>query len=111
MAVRKFADFTDDMHRPDSCAQWCKVHWYWDFHTESHQPYPREAYWRDVRNDRWVRMTVFVGPPAYYPKKPSREQMTNMAAHCPHTQGNLTCNHCLRHSFHPYTREELLRAL
>lgn len=102
---RKFAGFADDYHRPDSCLEWCKVHWYWDFQSQSRVPYPQEAYWR--QDNGWARMVVYCGPPAYYPKKPDPGQQVAMHRMCPHEQMMLTCNHCLRHMFHPYTREEL----
>jgi len=82
---------------PYICDQYCKVHWFWDFDSESHVPYPR--LWNIKMQAGWTKVTVYVGPPAYYPKKPTQEQMTNISAYCPHTQGDLTCNTCLRHTF------------
>jgi hypothetical protein len=84
---------------PYICDEYCKVHWYWDFEIEAHVPYPWERWWR--QNNQWIRMRVHVGPPAYYPAKPTQEQMTNMEMHCPHEQMDLTCNTCLRHTFRP----------
>lgn len=64
-------------------------------------PCPRAYHFKGTAG--WHHVTVFVGPPGYCPKKPTLEQMTNMSMYCPHTQGQLTCNTCLRHTFHPYT--------
>jgi hypothetical protein len=84
---------------PYVCDEYCKVHWYWDYESKMHIPYP--GTWDIKMEAGWVKATVFVGPPAYNPKKPTQQQMTNMEMYCPHVQGDLTCNTCLRHTFRP----------
>lgn len=81
------------------CSRWCKVHFWWDFEDDRHVEYPQPVWWR--QDDAWARCLVFIGPPAYYPKKPTAEQLAVMNMRCPHTQGDFTCNTCLRHTFRP----------
>lgn len=71
--------------------QFCKVHYYWDFVLRDHYPYPLRL------GSTWV----YVGPPAYYPRKPLEHEQAAMNRQCPHTQMDLTCNTCLRHMFRP----------
>jgi hypothetical protein len=87
------------MTEEHKCDQWCKVHWYWDFHEDQHVPYPQSAFWR--QDNAWARILVYVGPPAYYPKKPVPSEWSQMGLVCPHEQIMLTCNFCLRHMFRP----------
>lgn len=89
----------------DRCPRFCKTHWYYDFGTQTHAPYPAPAYFQTGPpvngRKQWGTTTVFVGPPAYYPKGPSIVELANMQMQCPHTQTDLTCNTCLRHMFRP----------
>jgi hypothetical protein len=98
--------FDQNNHVPHvgGCREWCKIHWYYDFAAQDRLPYPTRVYWPLPSTDnkkQWGNTLVHVGPPGYYPKRPTQIQMTNMAAYCPHTQGDLTCGTCLRHTFHP----------
>lgn len=83
------------------CDRYCKVHYYWDFASDRHEPLPT-TYNILTSSFGWLNAPVFVGPPGYYPRKPTQAQMTNMEAYCPHTQGGLACGYCLHHTFHPY---------
>lgn len=82
-----------------ACDRWCKVHFWWDFDNSMHTQYPQPVYWR--QHDVWARCLVFIGPPAYFPKKPTVDQWKAMRMTCPHDQGDLTCNTCQRHTFRP----------
>src|SRR4051812_9763921 len=97
----RYPDFTSvfDFHRPKDCPnRFCRTHFYYDFDAGYHLPFPNEwSYLSSLRG--WMNVTVYCGPGAWFPKKPTQEQMTNMVAYCPHTQGDLTCNTCLRHTF------------
>lgn len=84
---------------PYTCDRYCKVHWYWNFETRDHEPLPNA--WNIKREAGWVRITVHVGPPGYFPKKPTYDESVNMRMTCPHKQIDLTCNTCLRHTFRP----------
>jgi hypothetical protein len=95
----KHADFTDDIHLPGTCREWCKVHWWWSFEADDHRPYPQERYWK--QDNGWAHVKVWVGPPGYNPKKPNDDQWNSMRMVCPHEQMDLTCNTCLRHMFRP----------
>jgi hypothetical protein len=82
------------------CSRWCKVHYYWHFEHDMHRPYP------EIRNilistQGWHHVTVFVGPPAYYPKRRTPEQLQAMQMTCPHDPAQLTCQTCHRHDFYP----------
>lgn len=103
MNRRESFAYDPENHKPHECWRWCKVHWYWDFKEEDHILLPAEFYYQDgppVNGKRqWVSVVVHVGPPGYCPKKPRPDQWQNMFMRCPHHQGDLTCNTCLRHSF------------
>lgn len=79
------------------CNRWCKVHYYWDFESDMHMPLPNTYHFK--AENGWHHATVFVGPPAYYPKKPSDLQWVNIRMICPHNPPQLTCNTCRRHEF------------
>jgi hypothetical protein len=89
-----------DYHEPGTCRRWCKVHWYYDFYTRSHQPYPVRVRYQ-TGDQKWVSVWVYCGPPAYYPAKPTPRQWEQMRMNCPHTQLDLLCDMCLRHTFRP----------
>ena len=84
---------------PYVCDQYCKVQWYWSFENERHMPLP--SVWNIKTQSGWVKATVHVGPPGYYPHKPDARELANMRMECPHAQADLTCNTCLRHVFRP----------
>lgn len=91
-----------DTHSPRStlCNKWCKIHRYYDFHARWHMWLPHT--WNYHSNTHgWRNVEVFVGPPGYYPKKPTPLQWEDIQRVCPHTQTDLTCNTCLRHTFRP----------
>lgn len=73
---RRHESFTFDPlnHKPWECWRWCKVHYYWSFESEMHIPYPNG--W-NILTSRfgWENVTVFCGPPGYYPKKPRKEKV------------------------------------
>jgi hypothetical protein len=79
------------------CSRYCKVHYYWDFETESHRPLPTS--YNYLMTAGWVHQSVFVGPPAWNPKKPTPHQWEDMQVTCPHDPPQLTCNTCRRHEF------------
>ncbi len=81
------------------CGRWCKVHFWWDFQQDCHVPYPQPVFWREEDLPTWARCLVFIGPPGYYPKRPSPLQWADMEAFCPHDPPQLTCNRCRRHEF------------
>jgi len=85
---------------PYVCDRFCKVHYYWDFETERHEPLPNA--WGIKTQAGWKQQVVWVGPPGYHPYKPDKTQWENMRMDCPHEQADLTCNTCLRHTFRPY---------
>jgi hypothetical protein len=84
---------------PYTCDPWCKVHWRWDFATETHKPYPVDI--NIMTPNGWANVVVFIGPPAYNPRKPRPDQWEQMRMTCPHDQLDLTCNTCQRHTFRP----------
>lgn len=79
------------------CNQYCKVHYYWNFEHEQHRPLPTT--YNYLTQAGWVNQTVFVGPPAWFPKRPTPEQWEAMRMVCPHDPPQLTCNTCRRHEF------------
>lgn len=81
------------------CSRWCKVHYYWDFEMEDHFPLPNS--YNIMTQAGWLRSTVFVGPPAWCPKKPTPDQWQQIRMVCLHTQKDLTCQTCHRHDFYP----------
>jgi hypothetical protein len=84
---------------PYICDRFCKVHYYWNFETERHEPLPTSY---NVKSSAgWRSQVVFCGPPGYLPRKPTKDQWEAMERECVHTQADLTCNTCLRHVFHP----------
>lgn len=100
---QRFPDFTSvfDFHRPDQCPnRYCRVHFYWSFDLEMHLPFP-EAWWIKTSTHGWVNVEVFCGPGAWEPRSPTPDQWSDMRLTCPHVQIDLTCNFCLRHTFHP----------
>ena len=84
---------------PYICDEFCKVHWFWDFHSKSHVPYP--GVWNIRMQAGWVKASVHVGPPAYRPYRPIPPEWSQMGLVCPHEQMRLDCNFCLRHMFRP----------
>lgn len=84
---------------PYVCDKYCKIHYYWDFNTERHEPLPQS--WSVKSQAGWRDQVVWIGPPGYYPKRPVPSEWSQMALACPHEQLDLTCNYCLRHTFHP----------
>jgi len=84
---------------PYACDKYCKVHYYWDFETQRHEPLPTTY---NVRSQAgWRSQVVWVGPPGYYPYRPTPRQLASFTRDCPHAQMDLTCNTCLRHMFRP----------
>jgi hypothetical protein len=83
-----------------ACSRWCKVHFWWDFEQDQHVAYPQPVFWRQEGLPTWARCLVFIGPPAYYPKKPNPIELMGMRMACPHDPPQLTCNTCRRHHFH-----------
>lgn len=101
--TRRFPDFTSmfDFHRPKDCPnRFCRVHFYYDFDAGMHLPLPNS--WRYFTSTlNWVHVTVYCGPGAWLPKKPTYDEWEAMKRECPHPQMDLTCNTCLRHTFRP----------
>jgi 5-methylcytosine-specific restriction endonuclease McrA len=85
------------------CNRWCRIHWYYDFETGMQESLPREFYFMTGPpvngHNQWGKAWVVVGPPAYYPKKPTAEQWEDIRRVCPHDPPQLTCNYCRRHEF------------
>lgn len=96
----KHYELSGDIHLPESCDRFCKVHNYWDFESQQHLRLPTVYNILSSRRG-WVSQRVHVGPPAYYPRKPTYNQAVIMNMRCPHDQMDLTCSTCLRHTFHP----------
>lgn len=98
--TRRRTDFIFDMHVEDdaNCSRYCRVHRYYDFEFQTHARFPVTRNFHSNTHG-WLSRPVYVGPGAWLPKKPTQAQMTNMQANCPHTQGDLVCNGCLRHTF------------
>jgi len=84
---------------PYTCDRYCKVHYYWDFETERHESLPNT--WNVKNQSGWRSQVVWVGPPGYHPYKPSSAEWEAMRRMCSHTQMDLTCNTCFRHTFRP----------
>jgi hypothetical protein len=98
----KYPDLIFDTHRRKDCPnRYCRVHNYYDFESKWHLPFPNT--WNYHSNTHgWVNATVHCGPLAWEPKRPMPSHWSQMALVCPHEQLDLTCNFCLRHTFHPY---------
>lgn len=101
--MSRFPDFTSffDTHTPKNCPnRFCRVHYFFNFQSDRHEPFPFE--WSFLSSIRgWVTSTVRCGPGAWLPKKPTPDHLTDMQRHCPHPQMDMTCDYCLRHTFHP----------
>lgn len=70
--ARPHPDFSDPdpfkPHTRDHCNKWCKVHMIWDFDLGQNVSYPQQF---NILTSTygWLNVDVFVGPPAYYPKR------------------------------------------
>ena len=82
------------------CNRWCKVHNWYSFDLDMQVPYP-ETKNIQTSTHGWLRIEVAVGPPAYYPKRPTPGQLAAMQMVCPHDPPQLTCQTCHRHDFYP----------
>lgn len=90
------------------CSKWCHIHW--DANYGEHVRYPHKVSIRLVTfaeaastppERRYFNAVVHIGPAAFFPYRPDHDQMRDMRATCAHSQMDLTCNTCLRHTFHP----------
>lgn len=97
----EWSDLAYDTHTYKNCPnRYCRVHFYYEFDLGHHVPFPNA--WNYLSSRRgWVSAMVHCGPSAWLPKKPTPDHLTDMSGHCPHEQIDLTCNYCLRHTFHP----------
>lgn len=101
-----FAQVDPNNHTRKECKNnYCRIHRYYAFDAGFHVPLPNTWNYLSSRFG-WVRQIVHVGPPGYYPPKPKADEWQSMQRHCPHTQMDLTCNTCLRHTFRPLEIEK-----
>ncbi len=72
MGKRRYRGFSlpdvHEMHEAGECLKWCKVHHLWDFEADRHVAYPA-SFNILTSGYGWVKSEVFVGPPAYFPKR------------------------------------------